>query len=306
MRGVATLAIPLDLATVLKLDAASLRLARESASLIHPSDIRAAGNEVEKAVRDYVRRILPRQYYVTSGHLIDSQHRLSPQIDVIIADAFNLPSLYTAQDGTEYVPITSVYAIGEVKSTYYKSKAYFQAMTATLATIAEMDRPLVENSAYGGELRADTTFRDIMLGSANRFLNHLFSFFFCVDAGDFQFEDIAAHFMTTRLSFLPSVTVLMNKGVLLRARESEESGISLHRYPTEAPPSDYDWMFAESVASEAAGSKEGSNLAVLYGMLVEHLRNSHLEASSTYQYTRDLMSFRRSTLKWANSSSVGP
>ncbi|MDE0447941.1 MAG: hypothetical protein OXH96_14855 [Spirochaetaceae bacterium] len=300
------MAKPLDLASVLKRDAASLRLARESAALIHPSDIRAAGNEVEKAVRDYVRRILPRQYYVTSGHLIDSQHRLSPQIDVIIADAFNLPSLYTAQDGTEYVPITSVYAIGEVKSTYYKSKGYLQAMTATLATIAAMDRPLVENTAYEGEIRDDTTFRDIMLGSGNRFLNQLFSFFFCVDAGDFQFDDIAAHFRTTCLSSLPSVTVLLNRGVLLRARESDASGISWCRYPTEAPPPDYDWMFAESTASEASGSKDGSSLAVLYGMLVEHLRNSHLEACSAYAYTRSLMGFRRSTLRWANSNSVGP
>ncbi|MDD9995189.1 MAG: hypothetical protein OXS35_05495 [Dehalococcoidia bacterium] len=300
------MAKPLDLASVLKRDAASLRLARASAALIHPSDIRAAGNEVEKAVRDYIRRILPRQYYVTSGHLIDTQHRLSPQIDVIIADTFNLPSLYTAQDGTEYVPITSVYAIGEVKSTYYKSKGYLQKMTDTLATIAAMDRPLVENTAYKGEIRDDTTIRDMMLGSGNRFLNHLFSFLFCVDAGDFQFEDIASHLRTTHVSALPSVAVLLNRGVLLRARESDAGGISWCRYPTEAPPPDYDWMFAESTAPEASGSKDGSSLAVLYGMLVEHLRNSHLEASSAYGYTRSLMSFRRSTLRWANSSSVGP
>ena len=300
------MANPLDLASVLKRDAALLRLARESASLMHPSDIRAAGNEVEKAVRDYVRRILPQQYYVTSGHLIDARHRLSPQIDVIIADAFNLPSLYTAQDGTEYVPITSVYAIGEIKSTYYKSKGYFQAMTTTLATVAAMHRPPVANTAYKGELRDDTTLRDMMLGSGNRFLNQLFSFFFCVDAGDFQFDDIADHLRTTCLSSLPSVTVLMDKGVLLRARRDSGAGsVSWCRYPTEAPPPDYDWMFAESRASEAGGSREGSSLAVLYGMLVEHLMNSHLEASSSYEYTRDLMSFRRSTLRWASSSSKG-
>lgn len=297
---------PLDLASVLKRDAALLRLARESASLIHPSDIRAAGNEVEKAVRDYLRRILPRQYYVTSGHLIDSQHRLSPQVDVIIADGFNLPSLYTAQDGTEYVPITSVYAIGEIKSTYYKSKGHFQAVTATLAKIATMHRPPVANTAYKGELCDDTKFRDLMLGSGNRLLNHLFSFFFCVDSGDFQFDEVADHFKSTCLSFLPSVTVLMDKGVLLRAKcKSDRSGISWCRYPTEAPPPDYDWVFTESMASEA-GSKEGSSLAVLYGMLIEHLRNSHLEASSAYEYTRNLISLRRSTLLWANSISGGP
>ena len=141
---------PLDLAGVLKQDAAFLKSAREKALLLHPSDIKAAGNEVEDAVRDYFRRVLPQPFYVTSGHLIDSKHELSSQIDVIIADASNLPSLYTARDGTEYIPITSVYAIGEVKSTYFKSKRYFDQMKKALAKILEMDRPLVKNTAFGG------------------------------------------------------------------------------------------------------------------------------------------------------------
>ncbi|MDE0165829.1 MAG: hypothetical protein OXL36_12105 [Bryobacterales bacterium] len=293
---------PLDLAGVLARDAALLRLARESASLIHPSDIKAAGNEVEKAVRDYFRRILPQPYYVTSGYLIDSEHRLSPQLDIIVSDGSNLPSLYATQDGTEYVPITSVYAIGEIKSTYYKSKGYLQKASQVLAAIAEMQRPLIKNTAFGGELRDETTIRDTMLGSTNRFLNQLFSFLFCVDAGDFQFKDVVDHLNDTRLSSCPSVTVLMNQGVLLRAKRRRDGrGIAWCRYPTEAASPDYDWVFAESMAPEG-GSREGSGLAMLCGMLIEHLRNSHLEAASAYAYTQRLIGFRRSTLRWANRS----
>ena len=88
----------------------------------------AAGNEVEVSVRDYLRRMLPPRYYVTHGHLIDTTHRVSPQLDVIIADNFSLPSLLTTRDGTEYVPATSVLAIGEVKSTYYHSKRGLQEL----------------------------------------------------------------------------------------------------------------------------------------------------------------------------------
>ena len=83
----------LDLARVFKLEADALKQARERAISIHPTDIRASGNEVEQTVRDYLKRVLSPRYYVTSGHLIDSKHLVSPQLDVIIADYFNLPFL---------------------------------------------------------------------------------------------------------------------------------------------------------------------------------------------------------------------
>ena len=293
-----------DLARAFARDAALLRLARESAMLIHPTDVRAAGNEVEKAVRDYFRRILPPRYYITSGHLIDFDQRVSPQIDIIIADAFNLPSLYTTQDGTEYVPTTSAFAIGEVKSTYYKSKAYFQEFGKSLARIATMHRPLNENTAFGGELNENTTLLDMVRGSKNNVLNHLFSFLFCVDAGDFSFKDVASHFNSTDLALLPNITVLLNEGALTRMRINEAGEGKYHKYPTEAPSPEYDWIFAESMDSEG-GSKEGSNLALLYGMLVDHLSNSHLEPADAYAYTAELVHLRRSTLKLAKGTSPG-
>ena len=293
-----------DLARAFARDAALLRLARESAMLIHPTDLRAAGNEVEKAVRDYFRRILPPSYYVTSGHLIDREQRVSPQIDIIIADAFNLPSLYTTKDGTEYVPTTSAFAIGEVKSTYYNYGAYFQKFGQSLAQIAGMHRPLYDNTAFGGELNDDTTLLDMVRGSKNKVLNHLFSFLFCVDVGDFTFEDVALHFDSTDLALLPNVTVLLNEGVLTRMRINEASEGKYHKYPTEALSPEYDWFFVESMDSER-GSREGSNLAFLYGVLVDHLSNSHLEPADAYSYTAELVNLRRSTLKSAKGTLPG-
>jgi len=286
-----------DLARVIEQDATSLQAAREKAMTVHSSDIRAAGNEVEDAVRRYFRRVLPRPYYVTSGHLIDSNHQVSSQIDVIIADASNLPSLYTTSDGTEYVPITSVYAIGEVKSTYYKSKRYFEQMKTVLSTILAMDRPLVKNTAFRGTLREDTTLRDIVLGSNNRFLNHLFSFLFCVAAGDFSFDDITAHLQSTDPSLVPNVTILLDKGMVTRSKLDAEGSCAFHRYPSDAPSPEYDWMFAENL-------KEGSSLTALYAMLIAHLTNSHLEPANAYSYTDNLLTFRRSTLRWAADNST--
>ena len=293
-----------NLARAFVRDAALLRLARESAMLIHPTDLRAAGNEVEKAVRDYFRRILPTRYYVTSGHLIDREQRVSPQMDIIIADAFNLPSLYTTNDGTEYVPTTSAFAIGEVKSTYYKYGTYFQKFGQSLAQIAGMHRPLYDNTAFGGELNDDTTLLDIVRGSKNKVLNHLFSFLFCVDVGEFTFKDVALHFDSTDLALLPNVTVLLNEGVLSRMRINEAGEGEYHKYPTEALSPEYDWFFMESMDSER-GSREGSNLAFLYGMLVDHLSNSNLEPADARSYTAKLVHMRRSTLKSAKGAIPG-
>ncbi len=51
------MARPLNLAKIFKSDADDLKQAREKAIQIHATDIRAAGNEVEQAVRDYLKRM---------------------------------------------------------------------------------------------------------------------------------------------------------------------------------------------------------------------------------------------------------
>ena len=296
----------LDLARVFAQDAALLRLARERANIAHPTDLRAAGNEVEDSVRCYFRRILPTRYYVTSGHLIDPHHKVSPQIDIIIADGLSLPSLYTTSDGTEYIPITSVFAIGEVKSTYHKSGAYFQKLERDLAQVADMDRPLVKNTLVKGQITDETILLDMMQPiNSNRYLNHLLSFLFCVDTGDFALEDVAKHLNATDPARVPNVTVLLNKGVLVRMQMTEVGEGKYHKYPTEAPSPTYDWAFAESM-DEGGGTKEGSNLAFLYGALIDHLRNSRLEPTNAYQYTSGLVNLRRSTLKWAKGRPPEP
>ena len=287
----------LDLAGNFKSDAEGLRKAREEAIRIHATDIRAAGNEVEQAVRDYFKRLLPSRYYVTSGHLIDSGSVVSRQQDIIIADNFGLPSLYTTKDGTEYVPITSVHAIGEVKSTYYPAEAPYEKLHRVLQQISDMDRPLVENTFQHG-LQDSTTLVDTVRGSPNKYLNNLYAFLICVDAGDFDFRRVRDFLSSVDPAQLPNASVLLNRGVVLYGKNDEQRGFIYHKYPIEAAPSDYDWCFAEGSETEG-GSVEGTHLAVLYGALIEHLSHSHLEPPSAYRYTAKMNTFRRSSLMWA-------
>ena len=292
----------LDLAGMFKSDANDLIRARERAIRVHPTNIKAAGNEIEEKVRNYLRRILPPRYYVTSGHLIDPKHRVSPQLDVIISDSLNLPSLVKTKDGTEYIPITSALVIGEVKSTYYKSKQYYEEFHRKISAInGQMFRPLVHNTFYGG-LNDGTIFQDIMLASPNKYINNLFSFLFCVSGGDFDFARLKPFINSTDANLLPNLTVLLDQGVVGYARMNEKGEFKYHKYPNEAEQSEHDWFFARAYDVEE-GSPEGAHLALLYGQLINHLSTSRLEPANAYPYTSTMSVFRKSSLKWARDGS---
>lgn len=286
----------LNLPAIFAADAEELQRARATAQVLHPTDIRAAGNQVEQAVRDYLKRMLQPRYHVTSGHLIDSEHRVSRQLDVIIADNSSMPTLFTAKDGTEYVPVSSAYAIGEVKSTYYQSKNYFGSVSDSMRDISKMNRELVENTVHGG-LKGESTFADIVRSSQNRYLNNLFSFLFCVDAGDFEFRRVRDLLRTTDPKLLPSITILLNKGVVLYG-DRRRNGSGFSKYPNEVTAEHHDWYYAE-IADPSEGTSQGAHLGLLYAALIDHLSNSYLDPPNAYPYTRKMQVFRRSSVRWA-------
>ena len=118
-------------------EATSLLEARKKCIDIHGSDIRAAGNEVEIAVRKWLERMLPDTVSIGHGHIIDSASKTSPQLDCILRDRRHIPTLFTTADGTEYTPIDSVFSYGEIKSTYYKSSKYIENFANTKKKIEE-------------------------------------------------------------------------------------------------------------------------------------------------------------------------
>jgi hypothetical protein len=289
----------LNIPDIFRSDAADIIKCREDAIRIHPTDIRAAGNEIEECVRNYLRRILPTRFYVTHGHLIDIAGNVSPQLDLIVADNDNLPSLMTTKDGTEYVPIDSVYAIGEIKSSYYKSKAPLQSFSQVIGDIkTRLIHEEVPNTAWGG-LQNTTTLRDMTLGKNSRILNRIFAFSFFVDGGDFSFAEVTPYLESEEKRFIPNVVVLMNLGVITRAALVDGS-IRYNRYPEDSDDTTEDWMFCPYPGS-GSGSLEGNHLGFLYYALLEHLINSHLEPPVLSKYVKSMLVSTRSLMKFAKS-----
>ena len=242
--------------------AAAIVRSRQEAIDIHGAgNISAAGSQVEHAVRDFLRRMLPPRYYVTSGHLIDPAGHISSQLDVIIADSHMLPSLLKTNDGTEFVPASSVFAIGEVKSAYYKSGQYFGNFCKTLERInGELSRPAVENTAF--ELSPESEMHHVLLGSKHRCLNHLFAFLLCVDAGEFQLEQVAEVLTSSKAADLPNTAVFLTgdgAGILVYARV-RQNGLSFHKYPEEVAGEGYRWCLVRG--DEVGGTPRAAHLAL--------------------------------------------
>ena len=277
----------IDILEVFKADAIEIQRSRDDCRVIHETDIRASGNQVEIKVREYFKRMLPSKYYVTNGHLIDEIGNSSGQLDIIISDGFGLPSLLTTNDGTSYIPIDSTYAIGEIKSTYYKSESYISKFITQITNIKNnLNYKEIENTFYHG-FSDKTIMRDTYLGKANRILNSLFTFMFFVDSGDFNYADIEKLLSETEAEFLPNIIVLLNNGIIFPGHLNKDDKTYFFRfYPEDSETTD---MLFTSIPTKGNGSSEGNHLAFLYLGLINHLSNSYLEPPIFNKYISNIL-----------------
>lgn len=288
----------LNISDVFKTEAENLTKIRLDAIRIHGTgDIKAAGNEIEEQVRVNFRRMFPKNLYVTHGHLVDEKGLVSPQLDIIIADIKNLPSLITTKDGTEYIPIESVYAFGEIKSTYQKRKKHLEGFSAVISRIkSEMTHREITNTAYKGKLTDSTLLRDIFLSKNNRILNRLFSFVLFIDSGDFDFADTKTALYSFDKRYLPNVCTLLNAGSIIYGR-SDGSKFVHERYPEENDEDGYLWHFVPLHPTTEFGTLEGNTLSSLYFMILEHINNSFLETPNLGKYLTGMVTSRKSLIQ---------
>ncbi len=294
-----------NIGTIFANGAREILAAREQARQIHSTkDIRAAGNEVEVAVREYLSRTLPTKFHVTHGHLIDRVGAVSPQLDIIVSDNVLLPSLMRGRDGTEYVPFDSTYAFGEVKSTYSSSEKPIQSFSSVIRkTRSELLRPDIPNTAFGGEIKDDALLFDIVHGSPNRLHNPLFTFMVFVDGGDFDSRKTADFFAQMGDDALPNIIVLLNTGVIF-AGELNEKGLSFNRYPEHHPERGATWYF-DKIHGPTDSLPEGNHLSFLYYNLIMHLAESRIDNSFSAKYFEKTFVFRKSTIETLRKSEQG-
>lgn len=72
------------------------------------------GDSIENVWIEWLREYLPNRYSVDKAIVVDSEGKLSDQIDLVIYDQQYTPFVFT-QNGIHYVPAEGVYAVFEVK-----------------------------------------------------------------------------------------------------------------------------------------------------------------------------------------------
>jgi len=286
----------LELERVLQRDAAEIVDAHKKAQIIHRTrDIDTAGNEVEQAVRNVIRRKLPIAYYVGHGHVVDSELVTSPQLDVIIADNTGAPILFQAEDGTEYFPYESVYAIGEIKATYHKHKKYIRDFVEKLARMkAELQRDKTPPTYLGSGINLGS---GLSANIGKPYRNPLFSFILFVDSKDFQVRLVTEMYVSTPASELPNVVCFLDKGVIVNAKivTLKNGDYSLGAINL-IPEFDQDvgnginrWVF---IPFGDDGSRSGANFGFLYFALATHLKSCALMAPNLLAYLNRIFSYQ--------------
>jgi hypothetical protein len=284
----------LELREVFQADAAEIVAARDKAVLIHHSgDIDAAGDEVEQAVRSVFRRKLPVAYHIGHGHIVDAKWHTSPQLDIVLADNAGAPILFRGKNGTEYFPYESVFAVGEVKSAYYKHTEPVHAFTETLRRIKhDLNRTktppeyVSEAFTFGPGFRVDVD---------RPYKNPLFSFMLFVQANDFDVEHIVDLYASKPADELPNVVCFLDKGTLVNVGGPDlgagRAGWPLYNLHPEFNKPQQGW--ANRWAFLPLGLPDavlGGNFAFLYFALGTHLRSCILMPPNLLAYLSETFS----------------
>ncbi len=290
-----------ELERVFRGDADDILAAREKARIMHHGhDIRAAGDEVEIAFRKVLSRKLPSLYYVGHGHIVDEQLHQSSQLDVIIANNTGAPILFQAENGSEYFPYESVYAIGEVKSSYDNSEKYIHTFSDNLKRIQD-------------QLHRETSQAAPPHGPYYRpYGNPLFSFMFFADAGDFRIEQVLDLYRTRPAGELPNIVCILNKGLIMNTashvwKNSQQKWVPAEQGKPESISSiparndeyrkrgievEFHWVLTEHRDKDKS---RAANLANFYFPLIQHLQHCQLTVPNLTGYVNHLFDTTTST-----------
>lgn len=282
--------IPFEIHKVYQQEVARLVSSRAKSHLIHSSgDIDASGDEVEAPLRDLLRRRLPNQFFVGHGHIVDASLNVSPQFDVIIADNNATPILFEAENGCQYFPWESVYAVGEVKASFLKAKRPFTKFAESIGTLKQtLTRAPTPTNYLGNGVSLGDMFSTSDTRSTR---NPLFQFIVFFDSNGATREDIAGEFAGKPDQSLPTVSVFLDGSVIVKAELIEvPEGIGMGAIDLDplrvTERKETDWMHVNYTSPDAKGAQA---LVVLVLALSSHLNSCVLMTPKIDEYLKPLM-----------------
>lgn len=245
-------------------------------------NIRSAGDEVEITIRGILKEKLAPKYYVTTGHIVDQNLTVSPQLDVIIADNIKSPVLTTLTDETQLVFFETVYAIGEVKKSWYND----DLLKSFCGTVETIKKKMTREDIGNNILECGDNFLKIKSEVTNNpRRNMLFSFMLFAE-GSASKEKIKNAINNTAKENLPNVIVFMEEGVVVNVNKEklENEQVEINLYPELVSDEEGEWIFIGL-------GEENQRLVYLYMLLLEHLKKTIVATPDIQSYTQKLITF---------------
>lgn len=272
------------------LDVQKIKSACKQADIIRgdAKNVRTAGDEVEITLRNFFKEKLAPKYDVTTGHVVDHNLKVSPQLDVIIADSIKSPVLATLTDKTQHVFYETVYAIGEVKKSWYDDTLLekFSSTIKTIKTELERDdigKDILECGDNQLKIKGEVT--------SNPRRNMLFNFMLFAEKS-VNLKKITNTINATPNEFLPNVIVFIEGGVVVNVNKSKlaQNKVEINLYPELVTNDDGEWIFIGL-------DEENQRLTYLYLLLLEHLKQTIVATPDIQSYTKKLISIEPSDIR---------
>jgi hypothetical protein len=243
------------------------------------SNIRAAGDQVELAVKDFFHSKLFPRYHVCDGHIVDSSLKASPQFDIIVAENSRNPVLFDLADKSQLIYFEPVFAFAEVKRSFY-SDDLLKNFSINLERMAnelrreEIPRNFIESGGSGFQVEGPLT--DLPLR------NPSFAFMFFVESSQITTSKIRKTINKRNNAFLPNFIVLLDQGIIVNVDDDwlSTSGPRINLYPQ------YQANPGKWVLLDLGG--EDNVLIFQYMLLLEHLNVSISSAPDLLAYSTNL------------------
>ncbi len=274
---------------IYKQEVERIKSARNSSKIIHNTgDIDASGDELEIPIRKFLKKRLPQKFYIGHGHIVDKNLSVSPQFDIIIADSTTTQILYDSENGTEYFPYESVYAIGEIKSTYYKSKKYLENFVNAINQVMNgMARESVPLSYVGNGVSLGD---NLSINRKGERQNDLFHFVIIGDSNDMDKGSLKSEFTNVNKELIPNIICCLDGKIIVRSKlEFIKNGINLGPIAIKS----YEKKDPKSGLVSFKFNKEDCDahaLILLMLSLYEHLTSTQLYPPPFQSYIQDVLS----------------
>lgn len=249
--------------------------AREKSKLLHgSSDIKAAGDEVEETIRRILRMKLPPSYYLGHGHVVDYRWFSSPQYDIICADRSSVPPLFKAENGTEYFAYETIFAVGEIKSTYRRDQDYIGKFIKSCGKLRGLQRKKVDDRGH-------------------MYRNPLLTFMLFVDSGDFEADHVEEMYLNTTTTELPNIVCFLDKGLIMSVQFAlndlgEKVPVKVNTIPEFGRSCEGQTNHWALINFSSNAEKLGANWGYLFYLLLGHFDFCQLSSPNISTYLMKL------------------